>query len=498
MKQEPWILGGAVLLGAAFSTLPIAFSFPSAIFLGAGICFIFLRTFPFLRHGAMLLGFIIFLCVFAYSQARLMYFQDLAPKRVEKTLYRITAVPEDKAFYQQIVLDPLGEEWWQRKAKVLWQAPLDKEGRVGERLLLSCELALPENFSPDFNYRLYLAKEGVGYICEEEEAFEKLPADSLAAWYQIVYRPRSNLEHGIEESIPEPEAGLAKGLLLGGSSHMSDLIQNQFTRLGLTHIVAVSGYNIVVIVNGILFLGLALGLWRKQATLLAFLGTIFFIFMIGAPASAVRAGLMAGGAFGAFLVGRVHYSLLAVWVTAALMVIWNPLSLWYDAGFQLSFLATTAVILAMRSVEGKLSEQKLLRAFQEIVWLSVWVYLFLLPLLLLQFQTFTILSIPANILFLPVVPLAMLGSFVAAVVTLIIPALGIFAGWLAYLPLTYILRGTYLLSNLPNTTVPATLPLILVLLWYIVLLFVIVAREKRRQKNQYEKNFYCPHGTHAH
>ena len=494
MAQGPWILGSSILFGIALGTLTFVIPFPSLIFLGVGVCFVLIRNLPRLHQPFLLVGFVLFLVTFWYGQAYLSNFQTLEPKRGERITYRVIAAPEDKGFYQAVRLDPIKS----REAAVLWQAPLPVRVMPGDRVVLSCELVLPENFSPDFNYRLYLAKEGVGYICEEATFFEKQNGDVVTKAYQWLYAPRQVLERALSTALPEPEAGLAKGLLLGGDDHLSETIQDQFTTLGLTHIVAVSGYNIVLIVTGFLLFGLTVGLWRRQATALAFFGTAFFVFMIGAPASAVRAGLMAAGAFGAFLIGRMSYSLVAVVTTAALMTLWNPLYLWYDAGFQLSFVATIAVIVAMRAVEGKLSERVIVRTFQEIIWLSVWVYVLLLPLLLWQFKTFTVLSIPANILFLPLVPLAMITSFAVAVVTLVLPASAVLVGWIAYLPLTYILRGTYALSQLPDIAIPINLSFPLVVIWYTFLLFGIVHMEERRKQKWYEKNFQCQNSAHHH
>ena len=375
MAQGPWILGSSILFGIALGTLTIPIPFPSLIFIGVGVLLVLLRSIPRLHQPFLLGGFVLFLTMFWYGQEYLRHFQLLEPKVVEKNLYRVTAIPEEKGFYREVLLRSLGAT----DKEVLWQAPLTVRVVPGERLLLTCELTLPENFSPDFNYRLYLAKEGVGFVCEEATFFEVQSGDKITTVYHWLYAPRQVLEQSLSKALPEPEAGLAKGLLLGGDDHLSEALQDQFTKLGLTHIVAVSGYNIVLIVTGFLIAGLTVGLWRKQATVFAFFGTVFFILMIGAPASAVRAGLMAGGAFGAFFIGRISYSLVAVVTTAALMTLWNPLYLWYDAGFQLSFVATLAVIVAMRAVEEKLSERVLIRTFQEIVWLSVWVYLLLLP-----------------------------------------------------------------------------------------------------------------------
>lgn len=499
MKQAPWILGGAVIFGTAFGTLPFSIALPGFVFLGAGVAVLLLFTIPKIEQNFLLLGFSLSLIVFWFAQERLYSFNILAPVFAEQKTYRVAALPEEKGFYQAVYLTPaqcirfLCEE----KA-VLWQAPLSEEFGPGERIVISCGLSLPENFTEDFDYRRYLAKEGIGYMCKEDAMYQKLEPDYQTFLYEAFFAVKKKGEEVIGKSLPEPEAGLAKGLLLGGSNYLSTMTEEQFIKLGLTHIVAVSGYNIILIVNALLFLALGIGFWRKGATGFAFLGIMSFILLIGAPASAVRAGFMAFAAFGGFLVGRVTYSLQALLVAAAIMVLWNPLVLWYDAGFQLSFLATIAVIISMRSVEEKLSSHALVRALQEIVWLSVWVYLFLLPLILLQFKTLTILSIPANILFLPVVPLAMLTSFGVAALSFIFPPLTVVVSWLAYIPLTYILRGTYFLGSIPGTTLPVSLPVTGVALWYIFLLFVIVTREEKRKRKSYEKNFSCPISTHQH
>lgn len=492
MKTAPWLLSGSVLLGIALGTSSYIISFPSAVFLGVGFCLLLVRTFRISQPHFILFAFVLFLLTFWYGQERLQYFDTLVARETDDAWYRVMKLPEEKSFYQTVIVGSL------RSPKILWQAPLDVELAPGDRISLQCELSIPENFTPDFDYRRYLAKEGIGYICEQENAFHLTEEDRITKLYQLLYTPRSLLEKGIHRSIPEPEAGLAKGLLLGGSSHLSTIVQEQFTHLGLTHIVAVSGYNIVLIVNALLGLGLTLYLWRKQATIFAFLGTAFFILMIGAPASAVRAGIMATAAFGAFLIGRMQYSLLAVVLTASLMTLWNPLYLWYDAGFQLSFLATIAVIVSMRAIDAHLSAHTFIKALQEIIWLSVWVYLFLLPILLLQFGTFTVFSVPANIVFLPFVPIAMLGSFVAALSALIFPPASVIVGWIAYLPLTFILRGTYALNQFPDITIPVHISLITVIIWYIALLFGTVYMEERRRQKQYEKNFRCPNRAHHH
>jgi competence protein ComEC len=318
--------------------------------------------------------------------------------------------------------------------------------------------------------------------------------DWLTKLERFVYSPRFAFERVLSRMYPEPEAGLAKGLLLGGNSYLSEKMKGHFGRLGLSHIVAVSGYNIVLIVQAILFLGILLGFWRRQAIVLSLAGSVFFIFIIGMPASAVRAGLMAGAAFGAFFLQRISYSLAAVLLAASVMLLYQPLYLWYDAGFQLSFLATLAVIYAMSWYELFLHYKRFGKGFVEIVWLAVAVQLFLWPILVYHFGFISWLSLVANILFLPVVPLAMLISFLAGLIVMIVPPVAGFIGWIGYFPLTFITRGAEILSTLPWSVSEAIhLPLWAVLLWYGLLTGMVGVGEKYRIRKKYVTAFTCPH-----
>jgi competence protein ComEC len=354
-------------------------------------------------------------------------------------------------------------------------------------------LERPKNFSEDFDYQRYLAKEGVGYICKQETTFTRESLDNQGKVYQGLFAPRFWFEGLLNKLYPQPESSLAAGLLLGGSKRLPENIQEQFQRLGLTHIVAVSGYNIVLIVNAFLLAGIWLGLYRRQAIGVALVGIALFIIIIGAPASAVRAGLMAGAALGAFLISRPSYSLRALVATAAAMALWNPLVLWYDAGFQLSFLATVGVLFGLRFLQGRLAQAPWLRFYQETAWLSFFVYFFLLPLLVYQFGRVTPYSVLANMIFLPLVPVAMLFSFVGALATAAVPALAFFIGWLGYIPLTIILRGTGWLSAWPVASLEFHLSFVVVLLWYGALCSVLVVYERKRLRKKYQKGFDCPH-----
>lgn len=393
---------------------------------------------------------------------------------------RIIGDPQEKSFYRSVVLafekcdSPACPE-----SRVLWQAPRIGNYRAGERLTFACALERPENFDPAFDYRMSLGKDGIGYLCKRAQAVEPLPDDGWTRGAGFLFAPKRAFERALSAALPEPESGLAKGLLLGGNDYLPTALKDAFATVGLSHIVAVSGYNITLIVEFFVVIGLALGLWRKQAILLALAATLFFVLMIGAPASAVRAGLMAASVSVATWCGRKSSSVNGLLLAAGLMLAANPLLLRYDIGFQLSFLATLGIVLGSAWLDRLVPAGFRGRSFVELLWLTASAQLLVLPLIVFQFRAFSPFMLLANALILPLVPYAMAFSFGSAALALIVPLLGTLFSWPAYAFLYAITASTEGLSRLPFARLPVSeLPLGAYLLWYVVVLSVIVGGER--------------------
>ena len=124
--------------------------------------------------------------------------------------------------------------------------------------------------------------------------------------------------------IPAPQSGLLIGLLLGGDGQLPKTVQDNFSKTGMTHIVAVSGYNVTIIAEYLMLFFLFLGLWRRQAFWVSILGIFLFVLMVGFPSSAVRAGVMGMLLLWAMKNGRLANSQNAIVFSAAVMLLINP------------------------------------------------------------------------------------------------------------------------------------------------------------------------------
>lgn len=311
--------------------------------------------------------------------------------------------------------------------------PLSTEVAYGDVGRLSCVLSLPE---PE--WRMYSAKEGIGLVCRSG-SWERVSGNGSLSVRLLGFADR--FERSLARSLPEPESSLAAGLLLGGEGRLPDSVRDDFRTAGLAHIVAVSGYNISIIAGYFLLLGIACFLPRRQAALLAFVATISFVFVSGAPPSAIRAVGMAGALVLSWWLGRRYASVWAILFAASLMLLWNPLLLRHDLGFLLSFLATLGIALLSPVFQRAVSSIRYGKFFAEALLLTVAAELFILPVLFMNFGTFSFMTFPANALLLPLVPVAMLLSFLAGVLGMMAPTLGAVAAFPAYAALHAIVAG---------------------------------------------------------
>lgn len=445
----------------SFFEIPITF-----ILWGTIISIALLAIFWKNRTAIIVAFFILFFILGIFSLDRRMNFFDdigLDGKNIEGKAI-IVKEPENKDGYQKIVA-----KLESKNEKVLINTSSFEEYFYGEELYISCILEISKNKDDSFDYKMYLAKDRIKYICNKAK-IEKTGNKNNNKIYAFILKIKNNLEKNIFQSIPQPEAALANGVLFGGSSAMSKEIQDSFSRTGMTHIVAVSGYNVTIIAEYFVLLGIFLGMWRKQALWFAIFGIFLFVAMIGFPSSAARAGVMGTVLIWAMKNGRLSNSLNAIIFAGAVMLAINPMLLRWDIGFQLSFLATLGIVLFSPLAE-KISLKKFNPlGFSEIIFLSLCAQIFVIPIIMYNFKTVSLISILVNVLVLPIVPISMALSFLAAISGFFLnPVWNIFA-WLAHLPLYYEIEVIKFFSNFSWASVGVdNVNMFLIVVYYLAL-----------------------------
>ncbi|MFA5880363.1 MAG: ComEC/Rec2 family competence protein, partial [Candidatus Margulisiibacteriota bacterium] len=162
-----------------------------------------------------------------------------------------------------------------------------------------------------------------------------------------------NINLKIMKTLPDPEASFISGLLLGKSNQMPESLKLELSKTGTTHLIALSGFNITIIISFIMFL---LKPFPRRITYIITILAIFsFVIMTGFSSSIVRAALMAGILMIAKSFGRLSTQGIVISLAAFLIALFNPMSLRFDIGFQLSFLATIGLVYLSPLVEKSLA-----------------------------------------------------------------------------------------------------------------------------------------------
>ena len=272
--------------------------------------------------------------------------------------------------------------------------------------------------------------------------------------------------------LPDTQAGLGLGFLLGIKASVPDTLSDQLKLLGLTHIVVASGYNLTVLVR------LARRLFASTShyvmTLASLAMIITFVTVTGFSPSMSRAALVAGLSVVAWYYGRrIHPALLIVLAAAATAAI-NPLYVWSDIGWWLSFLAFAGVMLLAPLLQRRIYGQKRPRLLGQMVLETVCAEVVTLPLLLMIFGNLSVLSLLANVLVVPLIPIAMALTFVAGAVGWLVPVVAWPAIWL----LTYICQLVQLLSSVGWASVPLSIgvPVCLLLYGIVAVVYFVLLR----------------------
>ena len=255
----------------------------------------------------------------------------------------------------------------------------------------------------------------------------------------------------VSRTVPYPVGALVNGVLLGSTAHMPKSMIEDFRRAGLSHVTAVSGYNISII--AVMLMGiLSERVGRRRAFWLVLAILWFFMVITGLQASVIRATIMGVLALFAQRLGRMPTPLHALTIAAAVMVAINPLILRFDVGFQLSVLATLGILVFVPKFERAFPRLRALGVFGETAITTLSAQIFVLPLILYYFKTFSVVFLPANILILPLIPLFMLLGFLAGVLGWI-PLAGSAAGLVAWSLGKLILFIVHLFASLPWATI---------------------------------------------
>jgi competence protein ComEC len=361
------------------------------------------------------------------------------------------------------------------KEQILVSAGLFPGFKYGDSVSVSGVLDKPANFSTengnDFDYINFLAKEDIFYVLNFAQV--ELVSSGHGSFLKTkLFLIKELFVAKINFLIKEPESSLLGGLLLGSKNSLGKELQEDFRLAGVSHIVALSGYNITIVAESIMF-GLSF-LPRFLSLTGGVFGIIFFAIMTGGSATVMRASIMALLVLLARSTNRRYDISRALFLAGFFMLLQNPKILVFDISFQLSFLATIALILVSPLVENKMTFVTKKYHLRELIVATISTQIFVLPFLLFKMGLLSVFSLFANVLILPVIPLIMLLGFITGLLGFISLFLAIPVAFICSLLLFYILKIIYIFSHLPLSSLTIkNFPFYLTVLIYLIFFGII-------------------------
>lgn len=326
--------------------------------------------------------------------------------------------------------------------------------RYGDVLELEGELQAPPAL-PDFDYRAYLARRGIVALMEFPRSL--LLAEGQGSGVRagaIAWRGR--LASALDRVLPEPEASLAQGVLLGRRASLPRDLRSAMDVAGLSRLLAVSGQN-VALLAGLVVATLSWFMGRRWAGVAALAAIAGYALLVGGQPPVVRAAIMGGLLVLARMVGRPAGGLQPLLLGGATMMAHDP-QVAHEVSFQLSFASTLGLMTLSPPLSGwcetavaRLGPRAhaLSRPLLDVLAMSVAATAFVLPLAAINFGRISLLAPVANVIAAPAFSGVLGGSALVALAGAVWPWAADALWWVAWMPAAYLSTVARAFSALP-------------------------------------------------
>lgn len=320
--------------------------------------------------------------------------------------------------------------------------------------------------------------------------FGTVPATMSRAKVIAVHRPqpgdvarqvRDWFAEGVRQVVSEPAASLGIGYLTGQRSALPHELDEQLRIAGLTHAVVASGYNLTVLVAFARRLFSPFSKFVAAITAAAMIAA--FVMVTGFSPSMSRAGLVAALSLLTWYYGRVIHPFVLLAFAAGVTVLVNPSYAWGDIGWCLSFAAFIGVIILSPLIKRYFwpADKSIGLVMQTIIDTTA-AQVATLPIILCTFSQLTPYALIANIIVVPLIPLAMAATFMAGLIGLAVPGWGL-VGFPAQLLLDFMIAVVRWVANLPGSQTELSFSLTGLICSYLILSLLSLYMWRRTKLN---------------
>ncbi len=408
-----------------------------------------------------------------YSSARSENFTQKFVPTGEKSNFQGLVVnnPAPQGAYENLYVET---KFSGAEVKILVEAPRSPAHSYGDVVLVNGNVEKPE---PE-EYAQYLAKEGISAVVPYPK-IDPVAEGKGVPFKSFLFSLKNSVVSDFQKVLPSEESAFLSGLVVGERSDFSADFKIAMQTSGTTHLVALSGYNVTIIVSSLMAV-LLFVLKRKKAFICAFLFLFAFVLMTGAEASVVRAAIMGALVIIAQESGRIFNVRNAVVLTGLVMVLLNPKILVFDAGFELSFLALLGIVYMKPALQKffKTKEEPGVLSWRKNLFTTGAAQLMVAPILIQSFGNLSPVSLISNVLILEFIPFTMGLGFVVAILSKISYYLGLIASWFVW-PLLKFETGTIRFFGSFGLSLNLSLSWLLIVVYYVgVILFIAYIKKK--------------------
>jgi competence protein ComEC len=418
----------------------------------------------------------IFIIFFFLGIWRYEFYQTKQPKItfINQKIVLIGRVSEEVdpgANYQKIILETTKINNEENNLLVLLSLPKYPEYQYGDFLEVTGKLERPENWS-EFRYDRYLARYNIyATMSWPEISFIKKSRDI----YSYLLDLKAKIYLLINQSLPEPAAGLANALLLGYKNTLDKEDKNTFSCLGLSHVIAISGSHLTLLsliaVNFLTIFGFSKFQSFKPVVIFIWLYTV----LTGVQTSALRSAIMISLVLWGQKNGRSNSGGRILFITAATMLFFNPLLLRDDLGFQLSFLAMLALIY-FQPLGEKIFGQGSVKSS---LILTINSQLLTWPITAYNFGVFSLIAPLANLLIVWLFAWLLPALLLAVILSLLFPLGKVFFFSPSYFMLDYVFKVSNYLATWSRACFNWQISGQFVFVYYLILFLIYLFFKKR-------------------
>lgn len=279
------------------------------------------------------------------------------------------------------------------RSRVRVTAPATPKVAIGDTVRFSCKAEIPE--STTFAFQQYLWSHNISLVCYVFSIDRVIHSSSFSSAF---FRDSQDIQETIASTLQEPASSFVLSMVFGNDALIDEHAEEIFRATGLTHVLVVSGMQVLLLLGIVEWILVRLGLERRARLCIHVAISIGYVLIVGGDPSVVRAACIVALAFYLRLSGRLRGNALRMLLyVATIMVIFRPYSLLYDIGFELSFLAALGLLVVAPRLKKYMDRLPYAALWSDAVALSCSAALVTSPLIALRFHTFSLIGIVANI-----------------------------------------------------------------------------------------------------